>query len=181
MDGIVEQIVKRKGGLKRKMIVAVVIISLILVACISLYIALYVRTLMTLGILFFVFSAYISWYILSIQKVDFEYDLISGDMNIDKIVANRKRKRVVTFKVNRVEDYGNLEDLEIDLKTVSKVIKVSMTEYGKDVRYAIVHTDKYGRSLILFSPDDRMEKAMKPFFKGELYAKLNAKKKAENE
>lgn len=179
MDGIVEQIVRRKGGLKHKLIIAIVIIALIFVACISLYIALYFRMLMTLGILFFAFSAYVAWYVLFIQKVDFEYDFISGDLHIDKIVANRKRKRIVTFKVNRIEDYGNLSDLEIDLKTVSKVIKASMTEYGDDVKYAIVHTDKYGRSLILFSPDERIFNAMKPFLKGELYVKLRSAEKTE--
>ncbi len=178
MNGIVEQIVRRKGGLTHKLIVAVIILGLMLLALISLYITLYVRTFMALGMLIFAFGLYISWYILSIQKVDFEYDFVSGDINIDKIVANRKRKRMAVFRVNRIEDYGDLKDLEIDLKTISKVIRASMTEYGEDVKYAIVHTDKYGRTLILFSPDERMFNAMKPFFKGELYMKLNQKNKS---
>lgn len=172
MDGIVEQIVSRKGGLKRKTVVVFVILTLVLVACMALYIAIYVTAFAALGFLVFGFSAYISWYIISIQKVDFEYDLISGDMSIDRIVANRKRKRLATFRVNRIEDFGDLKDLEIDLKTVSKVIKASITEYGEDVKYAIVHTDKYGRTLILFSPDERTMNAMKPFFKGEIFTKI---------
>lgn len=95
MDTFVEQIVaKRKGGKEYALFLALLIAALLILAALWLFLLFFIGIffvlLLTAGI------GWLLWYLITMQNVEFEYSVTNGDIDIDQITAQRKRKRIVS-------------------------------------------------------------------------------------
>ena len=96
MEGFNEQVVKRKNGTKQlviKIIAVLILISVPFIAA-ALAIATKIQYIMIVGGFVFLGGIYVVWYVFSCQKVEFEYSVAGNDLDISKVIALRKRKKM---------------------------------------------------------------------------------------
>ena len=148
MDSFFEQIVKKKKGIKEwAIIVAVLLAALVLIALVWMFGILAV--IATVGI------AYGAYWLMTTQNVEFEYCVTNGDIDVDKIIARRKRVRLVSVagrKVRALAPYDPDKPLGKFQRTV--MVAPSLNEQG--LWYFTYHSKKNGDTLVVFQPDDRV-------------------------
>lgn len=109
MDGFCEQVVKRKRKAKDNILAVVyILLSLIIPAvCISLA---YVISAYFIYIGFFLLLALVPTALLLInyQKIEYEYSVVDNTLNVDKIIAKRRRKRLSKFVLTKSKRWLSL-------------------------------------------------------------------------
>ena len=102
MDTFFEQIVKKKKSPAEWAIM----VGTLVVAVVLLLAMLNIPILMAMPILptiIIVGIGYGGWWLITGQNMEFEYCVTNGDIDIDLIIAKRKRKRIVSVVGRKVE------------------------------------------------------------------------------
>jgi len=123
-----------------------------------------------LGTMFFgVFSfiagaliALIAYYFISPQlSVEYEYSILNSEISVDKIMGQRKRKKVAEFDMKNAEIMADADSEEI-LRRVNnemKVLDYSSREAGK-LKYAVIFNEANGITEMIFEPNEKMVEAL---------------------
>ncbi|MGN0603428.1 MAG: hypothetical protein ACI4I2_05570 [Oscillospiraceae bacterium] len=159
MDVFVEQLVKKPADGKTLALKILIAFGVILVSLFCLY-------LMLIGIviaLLLIFAAiYGGFYLISGLNAEYEYIVTNGEIDIDKIIAKRKRKRLITAKPSKFEAFGKLADAE----AVSGITVVEANgiadEEAEDYYIDFTH-DSFGKVRLIFTPTERTLEAVTPF------------------
>ncbi len=163
----VEKIVARKKNINDRLITAGIIIAVIILTIYVPFIP-YVNQFWLVVDFGLIYGGYT---LIKSRSIEYEYIVTNGDLDIDKIIAQRKRKRIFS---------GNCKSFEI-------VAKVKSDHYNDSVRnmqtridarsspdsegaYFIITSYKGQRTLILFEPDERMLKSFKMFIPRIVFA-----------
>lgn len=148
MDTFFEQIVKKKKGpAEWAIVISVIVAAFALVAVVWIFGIL--AAIATLGIV------YGAWWLATTQNVEFEYCVTNGDIDVDKIVARRKRTRLVSVagrKIRALAPYDPAKPLGKFQRTV--MAAPSLNEQG--LWYFTYHSKKNGDTIVIFMPDDRV-------------------------
>ena len=188
MDTYSEQLVVRAstGADKAKKIL--ISIGAILLATVlmwlSIVFAFYSLILLVFGVLG------LGVYLVSNMDVEYEYIITNNEMDVDKIIGRRKRKRMITLDLASAEDFGPYpanEDIEVDSNVhvsagngnnerslhVQQSIKVAFAEsfkvdatvhastgYQKDAHYLLVQHGSYGKVMLIFNPNEKTREAI---------------------
>ncbi len=172
MDTISEQLVPKinTGADKAKKIL------------ISLGSILLATVLMWLAIVFAVYSLIIlvllvlygGVWLVANMNLEYEYIITNNEMDIDKIIGRRKRKRMITLDLNSSEDFAPYPaDGELDVDAT--VHATSGLE--KDAHYLIVQHGSYGKVMLIFNPNEKTREAIMQEIPNSLRIKIrhNAK------
>lgn len=95
---------------------------------------------------------YGAYFLLSSQSVEYEYAVTNGEMDVDKIVARRKRVHLITVNVSKFDAFGPMTDDVPDDETRTLVLCSDNT--GEGEYYADLITENYGPTRIIFSPNE---------------------------
>lgn len=151
MDMFIEKIVKRRKSL---LDFALILLILVAVVAASFLAMLYIpdfALIVTAGVV------YLAYYLISMRNIEFEYAVTNGDVDIDTIMNQKKRKRVYS---------GNCKDFELvarvksnqytrDMKECKNVKDFSSHAENADVWF--VSLRKEGQhTVILFEPSEKM-------------------------
>ncbi len=92
--------------------------------------------------------------------VEYEYAVTNGEMDIDKITGKRKRRRMISVDVRKVEAFGNMSEAgELgDVTTVLASARSADEDYYADFMH-----DDYGKVRLIFTPDEKTLNAIYPF------------------
>ena len=149
MDSFFEQIVKKKKGAREwTIIVAVLLVALAVLAVAAIFATMFI-IIAAAGIV------YGAWWLATTQNVEFEYCVTNGDIDVDKIIARRKRMRLVSVsgrKIRALAPYDPAKPLGKFQRTV--MVAPSLNEEG--LWYFTYHSKKNGDTLVVFQPDDRV-------------------------
>ena len=149
MDTFFEQIVKKKKGFTEWAIIIAVMAAAAALLVLALWFASLYIIVATVGII------YGAWWLATTQNVEFEYCVTNGDIDVDKIVARRKRTRLVSVagrKIRALAPYDPAKPLGKFQRTVMGA--PSLKEEG--LWYFTYHSKKNGDTLVVFMPDDRV-------------------------
>jgi len=106
-----------------------------------------------IGIVSLVMIAAVIWglvWLLQGTSVEYEYIVTNDDLDIDKIIGKRKRKRLITVSLMKVTEIGEYaKDMQID----AEVTVMAHDETGMEMWYLYADTDKYGKLALIFNPD----------------------------
>lgn len=96
-------------------------------------------------------------------SVEYEYILTNDELDVDRIVAKRSRKRLVTVSVRNFDEFGSMEDSDIlKRKKEFKVVLDASIGKGSINRCYTVFYNKHGdRMLLIFNPTSKMTDAFK--------------------
>lgn len=114
----------------------------------------------------FFFVVYGSYYLITGMYLEYEYAVTNSNITIDKVIAKRNRKRIISVDIKRFNTLKKFNESDFAKKSYKKIFKASVTRDGDDVYGAEMHLDKFGgECLLLFSPDKKTLDAMKPYLK----------------
>lgn len=157
MDVFVEQLVQRKKSrMDYAMVAAVAVLGVLLLAA-----ALMVPFLAPFQLFLIAGVCFAVYYVNSTRNLEFEYSTTNGEFTIDQITNRRSRKRVCSFDLKAVEEMGRYNAAAVSGKNPTRKVDANSAEI--DVWYLIVRLKDSGSTMILFSPNERMLAAMKPF------------------
>lgn len=177
MDIFCEQLVKRKKTVKDVFIIAAMFFTLIVIPIIGVVLSELINGYFLIVALFaMVLDIYFIWYVVTGRNIEFEYIVTNGTVSIDKVMAKRRRKHIIKFDVKNIETMCTIKEKEISIDKYAKVLYAGKTEVGDDEYQALVYSPKYGNSLLIFSPDEKTLKAMKPYLKAQISVNLFRKK-----
>ena len=157
MDFFNEWIVKRKKTPQDYMSVAItVMIALMVIYVVFLqFLAGKVVFLIPFEIAIVVFAVY---KIIASMNVEYEYSVTNGDLDIDKIVAKKRRKKFARVKLRDVEYFAPFEDEHIKVAEESGAKKIynAASSFDAPRLYFVLYYNNSEKVCLLFEPTDEM-------------------------
>jgi len=151
LDTFGEQLVKKTTtGADWAKRIGIAVLGLVLATVLmwlSFFTGFMILTMLAVGALFG-----LVW-LLTGMSYEYEYILTNDDLDIDKITGKRKRKRLITLKMNTVEEFG-IYDGSNGTNADATVIASDGTNIN--AYYLIAKHKTHGRTMLIFSPDARM-------------------------
>ena len=154
-DVFKEQIVKRKPSSKDVFKRAGLILSVAVVAVLAFML---IPAFAPFVILAACFGA---WYLMGFLKVEYEYALTDGELDIDIIYNRSRRKRLFSARVNDFDIMAHVEDKMRmgEFQSAMETLDYSSGEVSNDT-YAFLLNYKGKRTKIIIEPNAVMLKAM---------------------
>ena len=147
MDSFGEQLVKRQVTsadiLKRVGLILGGLLIATALMTISFVTRIYVLNMLAVGVIFGMV------WLLTGMGCEYEYIVTNQDLDIDKIMGKRKRKRLITIKLEDLGVYDGSQGSDVQ----ATVIASDAT--GINAWYLIAKHKNHGRTMLIFSPDDR--------------------------
>lgn len=119
-------------------------------------------TVMPLLLLVVCAIAYGGYFLVTGMNVEYEYSVTNGELDVDKIIAKRKRKHMLTVRISDFETFG----LESEAKFDNNLTTFLVGD-GDEARYyaADFQHESLGRVRLVFSPNERILEAIRPSLK----------------
>ncbi len=152
MDTFVEQIIKKKKTVMDWLIILAIVLTAFLV---SSAIFMYVRFLVPMIVL----VVWGAWWLCTNRNIEFEYSITNGEMDVDMIIAQRRRKRLCSVKCSKVEAYGPVSTTNLAGRKFDHTVMAAPSVNEDGNFYFIYRSKKYGSTLVLFHPDERVQNA----------------------
>ena len=153
MDIFIEKIVARKKtGTDLLINGAIILATIILIPVIF-----NIPVVGSMGILVVAAMVYGAYYLITSKNLEYEYVVTNGDIDIDKIVSQRKRKRIFSTSCKEFDilarvkssHYGrHVQDIKNKITAVSSMD--SESAYFATLSY------KGEKTVVFFEPDERM-------------------------
>lgn len=101
------------------------------------------------------------WYLVRQNAdVEFEYAHTNGDFDIDKVIANSSRKRVLSVDLSRVDVVAPMDSPELERYQGLKMADYSAKD-PENPPYGMVCTLKDGKKLLVLQLDEKMLAGLK--------------------
>ena len=109
-------------------------------------------------------------FLINNMNIEYEYSVTNGEFDIDKIISQKSRKSFLSVKVSEFTEYGRYNDLVAEPdENLTFILACDGT--GKGYWYADFRSGKYGKSRLIFSPDEKIRNAIKPYLSPTLKMK----------
>ncbi len=158
MDQYAEYIVKCKKTTKDYLISA----GLVLVAAIItlLLLPFVLGTIYSSIVLLVIAGAWVgAYFLMSSRNIEFEYIVTNGDLDVDTIIARRKRKQVVSVRARALELVAHKDDMrfakDFQNTNIVKTIDASSKSGGEKTYIALFVKDNV-RTKLIFEPTEKM-------------------------
>lgn len=153
MDNYSEQLVtkKRTGGDTAK-IVLTLLGSMLLGSAVIYFALISVFWVLIIGgMLIIGFGAWIA----AGFGVEYEYIITNNEMDIDKILGKRKRKRMITVDLSKATAFEPYTGQDNDQDKEADVIVHASTGTEEDAYSLVCEHQDYGKVRIIFNPNER--------------------------
>ncbi len=108
------------------------------------------------------------WYVFTGLSIEYEYAVTNGEIDIDKIVAQRKRKRLITIKAQSIEKIGKYTpDIHMPEDIQTKLIVCDSIK-SPDVCYLIFRHREQGRTMVIMNMPERIFAGVKNYLPREI-------------
>lgn len=161
MDVFIEHIVKKRPtGLDTAKKISIIILAILVMAACFVF---GLRFIGPIAIMLAIGVCYGGYWLISGMNIEYEYILTNGEIDVDKIIAQRKRKRLVTVHAKTFEAFGPYHMAEHLNRNYDSRILACEAENSEGVYYATFRHNVLGHCLLVFNPDDRIIKGVKSF------------------
>lgn len=173
MEGFNEQVVKRANKPKNMIIKIISVLILIMIPIIFSVLSFAITAYMFyIGLFLFIGGIYVVWYIITSQKVEFEYSVAGDELEISKIISLRKRKRVCKVPIREIEQLEKGAKSVDGAKFSKSFIAVCDIDADDENYYAVFNSAAYGKCLLIFSPNEQILEGMKRYLNKDIVLKL---------
>ena len=162
MDGFCEQVVKRKRKAKDNILAVVYIVMALLIPAVCISLA-YVITAYFIYIGFFLLLALVPLALLLInyQKVEYEYSVVDNTLNVDKIIAKRRRKKIVRLRIDEIKEMVKFNE-KYTGKKINKYY-IAVDDVNDDDVYAFTYyNEARGNLAVVMKPNNTILEGMRP-------------------
>lgn len=173
MDNFAEQLVKKNETsaekTKRTLITVIGIVGTVIFIAFGL-LMLGNPVLSLLGFLLAVGAGYLTFNNIQSSYVEYEYTFTNGELDIDKIIAKKKRKSLISVEVSKFTAFGRYsEDLD---EPENMTVVISSDDIASHEYYADFQHEDYGLTRLVFAPDERMTGNIKKFLPANVRSKF---------
>ena len=154
MDTFVEQLVKKKKSAGQILAIVGIILAAVFLLAVS---VIFISVVGAFAAFVIVGVFYGAWYLLTAQNIEYEYCVTNGDIDIDRIVAQRKRQRIVSVSGKKVESAGRYVPEKWAGRQMDRTVIAAPSDREDNLYYFTYHSKKRGHTLVVFQPDDRVK------------------------
>ena len=169
IENLYEQCVDNKSKSKTTVYTVLTVLGLIFIAIGVIFVVVGIRTdwKMMLFSLIFLPIGIVLWRKKDEAYSEYEYCFISGKIDVDKVINNKRRKSIVSFETSEIEAMGTVKSENFarhysmpDAKKIKACFDLTLP----NTYYATFVGDK-GKVVLIFQPDETMLLSMKKYFK----------------
>ena len=127
------------------------------------------------GLFFGMLLVFLCMYVFKNTNVEYEYQFISGELDIDVIFSKKKRKKARRFDLKTVEVFAPSDSdvfAQYEKKMQEKAYKVVDYSSGNPDRkkYAfVVSKGEKGVEKVIFEPNEKMVEAIRQFIPSKMH------------
>ena len=173
MDNFAEQLVKRSetSADKAKRLILIIVGVFFTVVIAGLAVLQLTKPIFAmLGLILAAVAGYGTYFAVQGSCVEYEYTFTNGELDVDKIVAKKKRTAMVSTDIKKFTAFGKYTDGMDESEDMTVVIasdNIASHEYYADFQH-----EEYGLTRLIFAPDERIldniKKSLPPQLKREL-------------
>ena len=169
-----EQVVPKARSPRHGLNVALILLGMIAIPATIFTVSIVAKIpyLNIVAIFILLFCIYFAWYFITSLNVEYEYAFLSSTLRIDKVIAKRRRKKIVKLDVKRLDDFFPYDDQEMTKNNFTKVYRASAKEFADENYVASFHDEEKGKCAVIFTPNEEFLNAMKPYFSADIRKKL---------
>lgn len=161
-DVYIESLVKKRMELVDWLKAAGILLALATVSAALLFVGLYILPEFFAFALLLIFGG--CWgavKLLQNQLLEFETIVTNGDMDVDKVIARSRRKRIFSMDCKNAEEFARY-NAGTNLSKYQKVIWACDSKSAPDLWYMGAKKDK-GLTAVVFNAPDRVLGAIRPY------------------
>lgn len=179
MDSYIEQLVVHKKNIKDFMIGVVMVLSIFAILAIGVILGFIVNGyFMMLSIFLAVFDIYFCWYVITGRNVEYEYTVTNNNLQIDKVMAKRRRKDLLSIDIKKIEGFDKITENRLSERKCEKVLYCGTYDDDPNQYRFIVLTKKFGRVMVVFAPNEKVLNSIKQYLKPEVKVEFIKNNKA---
>lgn len=166
MDIFMEKIVKRRKNTVDHLITIAAIIGTLLLSLIVLNIEILsgVSMFMVIGL------GYGAYLIITSRNIEYEYAVTNGDLDIDKIIAQRKRKRIFSANCKDFEIVARVKSHHFTPQYRNFKNKLDCSGFiGNDDVYFVVLQYNGQQTIVFFEPSEKMLQNFRTFIPRKVF------------
>lgn len=100
---------------------------------------------------------YATYKFVSRINLEYEYLIVNGELDVDKIINRKARKKVESVKLRQIEDFGLCgSEKESRYFNNREYKKLFACESAKEGYAFIVYTKEGSKKILIFTPNDEM-------------------------
>lgn len=162
MDVFMEKIVAKKRDVKDNLIIAGIVFLAFIVAMAVLTLKIPVVSDLNLNIFLFAAVVYLAYRFVTGRNVEFEYIVTNGDLDIDKIISKRRRKRIFSASCREFDILARTSSNSFSqsVQALKSRIDASSNFKSPDAYFATLNY-KGEKTLVIFEPDEKMLNSFK--------------------
>lgn len=170
MDMFIEKLVTKKKTFADTLLTVVIIFATILLIFVGLSIPLLNQ--LNVGILLAAGIAYLGYRLVISRNIEYEYIVTNGDLDIDKIISKRKRKRIFSANCREFDIVSKVKSNSFSqsVQSIKNRIDASGSIDSPDA-YFITLNYKGEKTLVIFEPDERMLNNFKIYIPRKVFTK----------
>lgn len=123
------------------------------------------------GILFAGLALYGGYYLVTNLDVEYEYIFTNGELDVDKIIAQRKRKRLCSVRIGAAVEFGQVEDGS-NTDGAETYVRASADDEDQTDYFIRLNHKSLGDTVLIFTPNEEMLGLIKPYVPRNIRAKL---------
>lgn len=151
-DNFAEQLVKKKPGSSDNTKKLMIILGAVIITAVTMYLAfvtgLYLILAITMGVI------YGAYYFFRDTNIEYEYTFTNGELDVDKIIGQRRRKHLITINIAKLNDFGEVNADTPDNQDATLFLCSDNTDEGE--YYADAEDEEYGKVRLIFTPSEKM-------------------------
>ena len=169
MDAYTEQIIKHKKTYRDFLIKLAMIMSIFAVLSLGLILGIYVNFyFMFIGVSCATYDIYLCHRVITGLDVEYEYQVTNNNLQIDKIMSKRRRKSILSIDIKKIEGFDKISDNRLNADRCDKVMQLGTYDDDPSQYRFIVQTNKYGKIMVVFAPNQKVLNAIKLHLKPEV-------------
>ena len=157
MDNFAEQLVKKSESSSdrtKRVVLLICGILMTLALAVTAFLQLGQPLMAILGFLLAVSGGVGTYVMFTNSFVEYEYTFTNGELDIDKIIAQRRRQEMLSTDVKKFTAFGQYnEDME---ETDDMTVVIASDNIASHEYYADFQHEEYGSTRLIFAPDERM-------------------------
>lgn len=171
-DVFVEYMVKKKNTPANLLLrIGIVLLAMALIVVLFFATA-YLGEFSFIGTLAMVGVLYGAYFLITSFDVEYEYILTNGEIDMDKIIHQRKRKRVITVSCRDFEDFGRYDAAKHAGSDYKTRLMLCDAPASDSVYYCVVRHKAMGKTLVAFNANEKMLSNIKKYIPRQMAAGL---------
>ena len=163
MDSYCEYIVKKKNGGKELAIQALIVVAALAVFALFMVLGAVIPNFSMITTLLAFGALYGGYRLITNMNVEYEYIVTNGEMDIDKIIAKRSRKRLLTVNARTFERFGPFKEADHASENSANRVYACSTPNDPGCYYAVLNHQTMGHILLVFTPNDNVLNNLKTY------------------